>query len=122
MAVITQQEALASLGDAEALKPPKPIVLERPAWRGAWYTSQVALILSLAMAAYCVAWEYSTRSYLRGFSDAVIPSSATSMGKVEAILNWMSHGPARDASAPDDAFPDRDPSETLNYTSLLRTC
>jgi hypothetical protein len=34
----------------------------------------------------------------------------------------MSHGPARDASIPDDAFPDRDPSETLNYTSLLRTC
>lgn len=126
MPVFTQEathpEALASLNGAAPMNSPKPLVLERPAWRGVWYVSQVALILSLAIAAYCVAWEYSTRSYLRGFSDAVIPASATSLGKVEAILTWMSHGPARDSSAPDDAFPDRDPSETLNYTSLLRTC
>jgi hypothetical protein len=122
MAVIAQQEALASLNDTGAPSSPKPLVLERPVWRGTWYASQVALILSLAIAAYCVAWEYSTRAYLRGFSDAVIPASATSTGKVEAILTWMSHGPARDSSAPDEAFPERDPSETLNYTSLLRTC
>jgi hypothetical protein len=122
MAVGTQQGALASLDDTAVPNSLKPVVLDRPAWRGAWYVSQVALILSLAMAAYCVAWEYSTRSYLRGFSDAVVPASATSLAKVEAILNWMSHGPARDSSAPDEAFLDRDPSETLNYTSLLRTC
>ena len=119
---VTQHEALASLNDAVASSSPRPLVLERPAWRGAWYASQVALIVSLAIAAYCVAWEYSTRAYLRGFSDAVIPASANSLDKVEAILTWMSHGPARDSSAPSDAFPDRDPSETLNYTSLLRTC
>lgn len=87
-----------------------------------WYVSHVLLLFSLAWAVYSLAWEYSTRSYLRGFSDAVIPASAAPLGKIGAILKWMSYGPAREQSQPGDMFPDRDPSDTLNYTSLLRTC
>lgn len=108
---------------AERLRPDKPrVVARRPAWQFALYVSQTILILSLALAAYSIVWEYSTRSYLRGFSDAVIPASATPMGKIGAILQWMSYGPGREPSEPADMFRDRDPSDTLNYTSLLRTC
>lgn len=99
-----------------------PAVPRRAAWKTVWYLSHVLLLISLAWAAYSLAWEYSTRSYLRGFSDAVIPASAAPLGKINAILKWMSYGPAREQSLPDDMFPDRDPSDTLNYTSLLRTC
>jgi hypothetical protein len=101
---------------------PASSLVRRPALQMAWYASQAVLIISLALAAYSVAWEYSMRSYLRGFSDAVVPVSATPLAKIQAILNWMSHGPARGQSAPADMFPDRDPSDTLNFALLLRTC
>src|SRR5579872_2511696 len=96
-------------------------IQRKPVLQTAWYVSQTALILALALAAYCVAWEYSTRSYLRGFSDAVIPASATPIAKIQAILGWMSQGPTRDPSIPGHVS-DRDPSDTLNYAALLRTC
>ena len=67
-------------------------------------------------------WEYSVRRYLEGFSDAVVPATATPELKIEAILNWMKHGPARQAGGPSTLVPDRDPVETLNYESLLRVC
>ena len=97
-------------------------VSRRAAWKTVWYISHVLLLVSLAWSVYSLAWEYSTRSYLRGFSDAVIPASAAPLEKIGAILKWMSYGPAREQSQPGDMFPDRDPSDTLNYTSLLRTC
>ncbi len=87
-----------------------------------WYASQVVLVISLVFAAYSIAWEYSTRAYLRGFSDAVIPSSAVPITKIEAILHWMSYGPDRAQSVPTDMFFDRTPSDTLNYASLLHIC
>jgi hypothetical protein len=118
---VTQRELPMAIDEVQYEAALGPLA-RRPAWQTAWYVSQTALIIALALAAYCVAWEYSTRSYLRGFSDAVIPASASPMVKIQAILNWMSHGPTRDQSVPDDAFSDRDPSDTLNYAALLRTC
>lgn len=117
----THQEPALELDKAGFEKPTYISTQRTTALQTAWYVSQTALVIALAVAAYCTAWEYSTRSYLRGFSDAVIPASATPMAKIQAILNWMSHGPRRDQSTPGD-FSDRDPSDTLNYAALLRTC
>jgi hypothetical protein len=91
-------------------------------FRAAWYAVNVLLSLSILIAIYSVAWEYSTRRYLKGFSDAVVPESSTSQEKVEAILDWMAHGPSRREGGPDGTSPDRNPTDTLNYASLLQVC
>lgn len=91
-------------------------------FRTIWYAGNILLILAILLAAYSAVWEYSTRKYLKGFSDAVVPFSSSAEAKVEAILHWMSEGPARQQADPDLSLPDRDPTDTLNYTSLLQVC
>jgi len=91
-------------------------------FRSIWYAGNILLILAILLAGYSAVWEYSTRKYLKGFSDAVVPASASTEEKVDAILRWMSDGPARQPAGPDPSSPDRDPLDTLNYTSLLRIC
>lgn len=93
-----------------------------PIFRALWYAGNLLLILSVLLAAYSAAWEYSTRRYLKGFSDAIVPSSSSAEEKVQSILNWMAHGPARREAGPELSTPDRDPTDTLNYTSLLQVC
>lgn len=106
--------------------PNRPILKEgrrRGTWfRVAWYTGNILLILAVLLAAYSAVWEYSTRKYLKGFSDAVVPAGAAPEEKIQAILNWMSTGPARRGLGPDVSISDRDPTDTLNYASLLRVC
>ena len=91
-------------------------------FRSVWYAGNILLILAILLAAYSAVWEYSTRKYLKGFSDAIVPVSATSEQKAEAILDWMSKGPSRNQTNLNPSTPDRDPSDTLNYASLLRVC
>jgi hypothetical protein len=82
----------------------------------------VLLIASLFLAVYTAGWEFSTRRYLRGFSDAIVPATSPGDEKVEAILHWMAHGPARNRSAVEALQDDRDPTDTLNYEALLQVC
>ena len=91
-------------------------------FRTVWFTGNTLLTFAVLLVAYSAVWEYSTRRYLKGFSDAVVPASASPEAKVEAILRWMSDGPARQPAGPDLSVPDRDPIDTLNYASLLRIC
>jgi hypothetical protein len=107
--------------------PRAPISLEsttssRALFRTVWYAGNLLLILATLLAAYSAVWEYSTRKYLKGFSDAIVPVSASTDEKAEAILHWMANGPTRHQQGPDPSSPDRDPTDTLNYTSLLRVC
>jgi hypothetical protein len=85
-----------------------------------WYAVNVLLIASMISAIWSLGWEYSTRTYLRGFSDAVIPATASPIEKVQTILAWMAHGPARRDEPGVEFY--RDPEETLNYRSLLNIC
>ncbi len=87
----------------------------------AWYAVNLLLVLSIFAALYSIVWEYSTRRYLKGFSDAIVPATAPVDEKVEAILNWMAHGPARLPYGPSPGV-DRDPTDTLNYDALLQVC
>ncbi|MGH9714578.1 MAG: hypothetical protein ACRD5M_14885 [Candidatus Acidiferrales bacterium] len=95
---------------------------EHSFYRTVWYTVNGLLVLAIVLAMYSIGWEYSTRRYLKGFSDAIIPVAAPPEEKIQAILNWMSHGPTREAAGPDGLAPDRDPTETLNYHALLQVC
>lgn len=97
-------------------------VSSSPRWfTMAWYAVNLLLILSIFAALYSLVWEYSTRRYLKGFSDAIVPATAPVDEKVQAILNWMAHGPARLPYGPNPGV-DRDPTDTLNYDALLQVC
>lgn len=93
-----------------------------PAYHALWYAINAALVLAGIWALYCLGWELSTRRYLTGFSDAIVPATAPAEEKIEAILNWMAHGPARLQHGPDGSVPDRNPTDTLNYDALLKVC
>jgi hypothetical protein len=73
------------------------------------------------LALLSLGWELSTRWYLQGFSDAIIPKSSSSQAKIQAILGWMANGPARE-DLYGEPVSDRDPVDTLNYASLLKVC
>jgi hypothetical protein len=88
----------------------------------AWLTVNGLLVLSILFALYAAGWEFSTRRYLKGFSDAIVPATAPADEKVDAILRWMQNGPARLPYGPSALVPDRDPTDTLNYDALLQVC
>jgi len=89
---------------------------------GAWRAVNVLFVASLLFLVVSVCWEYSTRRYLKGFADAIVPAAATPIEKAESILNWMEHGPARREMPEHGNDNIRDPEESLNYASLLRVC
>jgi hypothetical protein len=97
-------------------------VSRHPIVRAFWWLINAVMIISLAAVVYGAGWEYSTRSYLKGFSDAIIPASDDTDQKIEAILQWMAHGPERRSTADAGALPARDPEATLNVQQLLNVC
>jgi hypothetical protein len=86
------------------------------------FSVNVLLICSLLLSLLGFGWEYSTRWYLSGFSNAVLPYAASPEKKVSAILAWMEQGPARQADYYSDDAENRDPVDTLNYKELLSVC
>ncbi len=86
------------------------------------FSVNILLISSVLLALFGLGWEYSTRWYLSGFSNAVLPFASSPEKKVTAILAWMEHGPARETEYYSDDAEDRDPVDTLNYKELLDVC
>jgi Transglutaminase-like superfamily len=86
------------------------------------FSVNILLISSVLLSLFGFGWEYSTRWYLSGFANAVLPYSTTPEKKVTAILAWMEQGPARQAEYYSDDGEDRDPVDTLNYKELLGVC
>lgn len=117
--VVSSTDADVHEGTADRVRPDKRGG-RHTAFQAVWVATNVLLLLTILVAVYSAVWEYSTRRYLKGFSDAIIPASGTPEEKIEAILHWMSNGPARREYAPDGSV--RDPTETLNYASLLKVC
>jgi transglutaminase superfamily protein len=91
-------------------------------FRMSWWTVNSLLLVSLLALSHSAAWEYSVRRYLSGFSDAIVPASATPEESVEAILNWMRAGPPRSGEPIPAGLSIRDPENTLNYRQLLSIC
>jgi hypothetical protein len=86
------------------------------------FSINVLLISSVLLSLFGLAWEYSTRRYLSGFSNAVLPYASSPEKKVAAILAWMEQGPARETEYYSDDSQNRDPIDTLNYKELLSVC
>lgn len=93
-----------------------------PIFRVCWFIANFLLAGSFLLVIFSASWEFSTRSYLKGFSDAIIPSSDNPEQKVEAILAWMQRGPARRSTLNPDSLDARNPEDTLNYRQLLEVC
>jgi hypothetical protein len=92
------------------------------AFRFAWRTVNLLLVVSLVYLAHAAVWEWSVRQYLHGFSDAVVSAAAPPDQKIDAILHWMKAGPPRDEAARADDLSPRNPEYTLNYRQLLAVC
>ena len=90
--------------------------------RVCWFAANLLLAVSVGAVLYTAVWEYSTQRYLKGFSDAIIPSTDNAEQKAEAILTWMAHGPARRSEPDTGGLALRDPEETLNIQQLLEVC
>jgi hypothetical protein len=101
-----------------------PAVTPRQAaiFRVLWRTVNVLLMASLLFVGYSAAWEHSVRRYLKGFSDAIVPSSAAPEEKIDSILTWIRSGAPRPLAANLDELSERDPENTLNYSQLLTIC
>ncbi|HEV2618205.1 MAG TPA: hypothetical protein VGU63_16520 [Candidatus Acidoferrales bacterium] len=95
---------------------------DHPIFRFIWALGNLLLIVSTLCLLSALFWEYSTRQYLKGFSDAVVPANALPGEKIQAIIDWMNFGPARREGSVTGELALRDPKETLNYESLLRVC
>lgn len=80
------------------------------------------LLLAILATLCCVAWSYSTQRYVDAFSDAIVPVSGTPEQKIQSILDWMAHPPARFVGGIVGTPNDRDPVDTLNYSALLHVC
>lgn len=98
------------------------LVSKHQIFRGAWWGTNLFLAAAIISLAYSAGWEYSVRQYLKGFSDAVVPASASAEQKVEAILEWMRSGPPRTQAVDPVGLSTRDPETTLNYQQLLAVC
>jgi Transglutaminase-like superfamily len=88
----------------------------------AWWSTNVLFAAAVLFVLFAWGWEYSVRQYLKGFSDAIVPATATPEQKVEAILEWMRTGPGRNSSAHPSELAYRNPQDTLNYRELLEVC
>ena len=91
-------------------------------FRIVWWGTNSLLAITVIGLIYSGGWEYSVRRYLDGFSDAVVPASATREHQVQAILDWMREGPRREVAGNPGELSARDPETTLNYQQLLAVC
>ncbi len=91
-------------------------------FRSAWWLSNVLLTVALVATIWSGVWEFSTRQYLKGFSDAIVSETASPQQKAETILSWMRNGPPRLEAQDPTELSSRDPQNTLNYRQLLAVC
>jgi hypothetical protein len=87
-----------------------------------WYGVNLLALVAIFGAIYTTLWEYSTRRYLKGFADAVIPETAPPEQKIQSILSWMSSPAAQLTPVFIGEPTDRDPIDTLNFQALLQVC
>jgi hypothetical protein len=81
-------------------------------------------LFSAVLLLYSAVQEFYTRSYLKGFAEAIVPANGSAEHKAESILNWMTNPPnsrSLDGQNP-SVLDSRDPLETLNNTKLLEVC
>ncbi len=113
---------VASAAQELAVPPLEAEKQAHPAFRALIRFSNVLLLLAIVGALYCTASEYSTQRYVDAFSDAIVPVTGSPQQKIQSILDWMAHPPARFTTGIVGTPNDRNPIDTLNYKALLQVC
>jgi hypothetical protein len=85
------------------------------------YLNRGLLIVAVALFFYGLAWNYSTRRYLKGFSDAIVPLQGSPEEKSEALLGWLREEPDR-TGASIKGTNLRDPVGIVQDARLLKIC
>ena len=89
------------------------------------FGSRALLFASLVLLGYGLVWNYSTRTYLKGFVDAIIPLQGSDQEKTEALLDWFHHEPQRGnppAQGAVSLLDSRDPVSIVQNARLLSVC
>jgi len=83
------------------------------------------MLTGLGLFASSLAWNFSTRRYLTGFADAIIPLAGSPEEKTEALADWFQHEPGRMAVSDIDSagmLSHRDPVKIVRNARLLKIC
>ena len=86
---------------------------------------KLIILGALGLFVYGIAWNFSTRRYLTGFADAIIPLAGSPQEKTEALLGWFHDEPQRNdspASGSEGLLHDRDAVNIVQNTRLLKVC
>jgi hypothetical protein len=89
------------------------------------FASKAFMLAAFALFAYSLAWNFSTRRYLKGFSDAIVPLDGSPEEKTEALVEWFRHEPQRftaPVTGSTGLLSDRDPVTIVQNTRLLKIC
>lgn len=84
--------------------------------------SRILMMGGLALLAYGLGWNFSTRTYLKGFADAVVPLTGSPEEKTKALLGWFHDEPARQDKKSTGLLNDRDPVRIVQNIHLLKIC
>jgi hypothetical protein len=112
---------LISAVNHEKVSPPIPagfITLAR-------FAINIIMLAGLALFAYSLAWNFSTRRYLKGFADAIIPLTGSPEERTEALVEWFRHEPRRidpPVTESTKLVHDRDPVNIVQNALLLKVC
>ena len=87
--------------------------------------SGAVVIGAFLILVYGLGWNYSTKRYLKGFADAIIPLSGSPEEKTEALVEWFHHEPGRinfHVTEPAGEMYERDPVSIVQNARLLGVC
>jgi hypothetical protein len=89
------------------------------------FASRVVMAAAVALSAYGLVWNFSTRRYLKGFTDAIIPLAGSAEDKTNALAEWFHHEPQRietPEAGSTNLLSDRDPVNIVKNERLLKVC
>jgi len=86
------------------------------------YTANALVLAAVVLLLYGLIWNYSSRLYLKGFADAIVPLEGPPESKSYALLNWIRNGPERNDATINGTARLRDPVKIVQNARLLKYC
>ena len=80
---------------SDQIREKRPIVYSSRWFSLGYFAARTLIVLALGLFVLGVAWNYSTRRYLKGFADAIVPLTGSPEEKTEALVEWFHHEPQR---------------------------
>lgn len=89
------------------------------------YATWTLVIVAMGFFVFGLAWDYSSRRYLKGFADAIVPLMGSPEEKTEALAAWFRHEPPRintPITGSTVALQNRDAVTIVQNRRLLKIC